>query len=67
MLEDKRKGNHSQQPTIITLPQYSNMVGHSNLPLQSNNPLSQSRTLKQQRSKGHIDVEDDYQFKKSMI
>jgi hypothetical protein len=67
MLEDKRKGSHTQQPTIITLPQYSNMPGHSNLPPQSSNPLSQSRTPMKQRSKGHIDVEDDYQFKKSMI
>jgi hypothetical protein len=67
MLEDKRRGNFAQQPTIITLPQYSNIPGNSNLPLQSNNPLSQSRTLRQQKSKGHIDVEDEYQFKKSMI
>ncbi len=66
MLEDKRRGNISQQPTIITLPQYSTNPGNSSLPVQSNNPLSQSRTLKH-HIKGYIDVEDEYQFKKSMI
>lgn len=50
LLEDRRRGNLPQQPTIITIPPYGNAP--SNLPLNSSPPPS-----KQSAKKGIINVE----------
>jgi hypothetical protein len=62
LLEDKRRGNQPQQPTIITVPHYGTYP--SGLPLTSNPPADPKPISK---AKGSINVEDEYQFKKSMI
>lgn len=53
LLEDKRRNNQPQQPTIITLPHYGTNPA-SNLPLNSNPSVDP----KPNKTKGAINVED---------